>query len=91
MFSIPNNYAYNNMVNRIENLSDILDTVWIIVVTLMIFLAQAGFMMRETGSIKMKYNSDILLKTNLVIAVSSLTFFFVGFGLCNNAKGGLMG
>ena len=48
-------------------------------------------MMKETGSIKMKNNSVILLKTILVIAMSSLTFFIVGFGLCRNAAGGLMG
>ena len=36
--------------------------------------------MKETGSIKMKQNSVILLKTILVVAKSSLTFFVVGFG-----------
>lgn len=47
--------------------------------------------MRETGTIKMKNNSTILLKTSLVISVSSLVFFFVGYGLANNASGGLLG
>ena len=84
-------YAQTLMDNRIDDLSDILDTVWVVVVMIMIILAQAGFMMKETGSIKMKNNSVILLKTNLVIAVSSLTFFIVGFGLCTDAEGGLMG
>lgn len=79
------------MENRIDDLSDILDTVWVVVVVIMIILAQAGFMMKETGSIKMRNNSVILLKTNLVIAISSLTFFIVGFGFCINAEGGLMG
>ena len=79
------------MENRIVDLSEILDTVWVVVVVIMIILAQAGFMMKETGSIKMRNNSVILLKTNLVIAVSSLTFFIVGFGFCVQAEGGLMG
>ena len=48
-------------------------------------------MMKETGSIKMKKNTVILLKTILVIAVSSLTFFVVGFGFSNKANGGLLG
>lgn len=47
--------------------------------------------MKETGSIKMKHNSTILLKTILVVAMSSLTFFIVGFGFSLNAAGGLMG
>ena len=79
------------MVERINNLAEILDTVWVVVVVIMIILAQAGFMMKETGSIKMKHNSVILLKTILVIAMSSLTFFIVGFGFSIKAAGGLMG
>ena len=47
--------------------------------------------MRETGTIKMKNNSTILLKTILVISVSSLVYFFIGYGLSNNANGGLLG
>ena len=47
--------------------------------------------MKETGSIKMKYNSVILLKSILVIATSSLTFFIVGFGFSVKADGGLLG
>ena len=48
-------------------------------------------MMRETGSIKMEKNSTILLKTILVISVSSLCFFFIGYGLSSDAHGGLLG
>jgi ammonium transporter, Amt family len=48
-------------------------------------------MMRETGSIKMEKNSTILLKTILVISVSSLCFFFIGYGLGSDANGGLLG
>lgn len=83
--------AENIISDRIFDLKEILDTVWIIVVMIMIILAQTGFLMKETGSIRMKNNSVILLKTILVIAMSSLTFFIVGFGLCINASGGLMG
>lgn len=64
-----------------ETLADILDTVWVVICGVMIILAQVGFMMKETGSIKMNQNSVILLKTILVVATSSLTFFVVGFGL----------
>jgi|DEB0MinimDraft_12_1074336.scaffolds.fasta_scaffold14667_1 ammonium transporter, Amt family len=70
---------------RVTTLSEILDTVWVVICGVMVFLAQVGFMMKETGSIKMKQNSVILLKTILVIAMSSLTFFTVGFGFSVNA------
>jgi ammonium transporter, Amt family len=48
-------------------------------------------MMRETGSIKMHNNSTILLKTILVISISSLNFFMLGYGLGSEANGGLLG
>ena len=57
----------------------------------MVILAQVGFLMKETGSIKMNHNSLILLKTILVIAMSSLTFFAGGFGFSIKAKGGIIG
>ena len=91
-FSIGgNDLAEYMMTQRIYNLAQILDTVWVVVVVIMIILAQAGFMMKETGSIKMKHNSVILLKTILVVAMSSMTFFIVGFGISMRAAGGLMG
>jgi len=65
--------------------------VWIVFCSVMVIMSQVGYMMKETGTIKMKNNSVILLKTILVISISSLTFFNVGFGLCMNANGGLLG
>jgi len=78
-------------IKRVDTLADILDTVWVVVVVVMVILAQVGFLMKETGSIKMGHNSVILLKTILVIAMSSLTFFAVGFGFSIKAKGGIIG
>jgi ammonium transporter, Amt family len=83
--------AEEAMGQRIDVLADILDTVWVVIVGVMVILAQAGFMMKETGSIKMKMNSVILLKTILVVAMSSLTFFVVGFGFSVKAGGGILG
>ena len=57
----------------------------------MVLLSQIGYMMRETGSIKMTNNSVILLKTILVVSVSSITFFIAGFGFAMDADGGLLG
>ena len=65
--------------------------VWIVFCSVMVIMSQVGYMMKETGTIKMKNNSVILLKTILVISISSLTFFTVGFGLFMNANGGLLG
>ena len=35
------------MLRRVYVLSDILDTVWIVIVAIMIILAQVGFVMKE--------------------------------------------
>jgi Amt family ammonium transporter len=79
------------MASRIDDLQEILDSIWMVVCVVMVILAQVGFMMREIGSLKMENNTIILLKTTMVISFSSLTFFVVGFGLSRNAKGGLFG
>jgi len=79
------------MDSRVQEIGRILDTVWIIIVTISVLLAQVGFIMKETGSIKMVRNTAVLLKTILVIGVSSLTYFIVGFGFSIEAEGGLMG
>ena len=65
--------------------------IWLVICTVMVILSQVGYMMKETGTIKMHSNSVILLKTILVISVSSLTFFFVGYGLGSYVKGGIVG
>jgi len=62
-------------------MEQLLHILWIVFCTVMVILSQVGYMMKETGTIKMKNNSVILLKTILVISISSLTFFVGGFGL----------
>ena len=79
------------ILKRITTFSGILDTVWVVICVSMVLLAQVGFMMKETGSIKIKHNTVLLIKTILVIGVSSLTFFIVGFGLSMRAQGGILG
>ena len=57
----------------------------------MVLLSQVGYLMKEIGSIKTNYNHLVLLKTILVISVSSMTFFIAGYGFSEKAAGGLMG
>jgi Amt family ammonium transporter len=76
---------------RLDNLGTVLDNVWILICSVMVFLAQVGFLMKETGSIRMLRNTAVLLKTILVICTSSLTFFVVGFGFSTEANGGILG
>jgi Amt family ammonium transporter len=68
-----------------------MNTVWMVIVSIMTILAQLGYLMVEIGSIKTQNNSDLLLKNLLVMAISSAVFFLIGFGISTQAEGGLMG
>jgi len=57
----------------------------------MVNLGNVGFMMMEIGSIKTKNNTVLLFKNFIVSAISTITFFVVGFGLSQQAGGGLFG
>lgn len=76
---------------RIENLARILDIVFMVIMSVMILLSQIGYMMVEYGTIKTFNSTDLLIKNTLVMSVSSLTFFFVGYGFAAHAMGGLFG
>lgn len=84
-------FAEVGIEKRIDDLRVILDNVWILICSIMVFLVQVGFLMKETGSIRMIRNSSVLLKTILVMGTSCLTFFLIGFGFSIKAKGGLLG
>jgi len=76
---------------QIDYINSLSLNLWIVFCAVMVIMSQVGYMMKETGTIKMKNNSVILLKTILVISISSLTFFVGGFGLAMEAAGGLFG
>jgi Amt family ammonium transporter len=77
--------------DTMKSLTEILNTVWMVVVSIMTILAQVGYLMVEIGSIKTHNNSDLLLKNILVLCVASVVFFLVGFGFSTEADGGLLG
>ena len=81
----------DHFIDRIDELNTFSLNIWLVICTIMVILSQVGYMMKETGTIKMLSNSVILLKTILVISVSSLTFFFVGYGLGTYVEGGIVG
>ena len=79
------------MLQLFENYRNLLNSLWVVICTIMVLLSNVGYMMKETGSIKMENNNVVLLKTILVVSVSTMTFFFAGFGFSIRANGGLFG
>lgn len=57
-----------------------LDSVWIIIAACLVFFMHAGFALVESGLSRKKNAVMVLLKNVTVVAISSILFFFVGYG-----------
>ena len=72
----------------------ILDSVWVLVSAFLVFFMHAGFALVESGFCRRKNAVMVLLKNVGVVAVSSILFYLVGFGVMfgdGNAFFGLSG
>ncbi len=71
-----------------------LDTVWVLVAGMLVFWMNAGFALVESGLCQSKNTVNILAKNFIVFAVSTLSFWVIGWGLMfgdGNAFVGLKG
>ena len=68
------------------------DTVWVLVATVLVFFMQAGFAMVETGFTRAKNAGNIIMKNLMDFALGALVFWVIGFGLMQGSSlGGLVG
>jgi len=58
-----------------------LDTLWVLIASVLVFFMHAGFALLESGFGRKKNTVNILAKNILNVALASLAFYFVGFGL----------
>ena len=58
-----------------------LDTVWVLLATVLIFWMCAGFAMIEAGFARVKHTVHVLAMNYAVVAIVTLGFWAVGFGL----------
>jgi Amt family ammonium transporter len=63
------------------NVKTIVDSLWIAVCAFLVFLMHAGFALVESGFCRKKNAVMVLLKNVSVVAVASIVFYLVGFGL----------
>src|SRR5258708_9482087 len=66
------------------------DTGWTLLTAFLVFFMNAGFGLIEAGLCRKKNTTMILSKNFVVFAISTLGFYFVGFGLMFS-DGGLLG
>jgi ammonium transporter, Amt family len=58
-----------------------LDTMWVMIAAMLVFFMNAGFCMLETGFCRQKNAVNVLSKNLIVFALSSIAFWFLGWGL----------
>lgn len=71
--------------------SVILDTIWVVLAGLLVFMMNLGFATLESGMCRSKNTVNILSKNFIVFAVSSLGFFLLGWGLMFGDGNGFIG
>lgn len=64
-----------------ENILMLINIVWVMICTFLIFFMQAGFAMLETGFGRKKNAGNIVLKNLLTTAICAIVFFLAGFGI----------
>lgn len=64
-----------------ENVTIGLDALWVMFSAILVLLMQAGFVLLETGSTRMKNAGHIAVKTVFTVGLGSILFWAVGYGL----------
>ena len=75
-------------IARIAEIGSSLDTVWVLLAAMLVFLMQLGFSMVEAGFARSKNTANILMKNLLDFSTGTLLFWMVGFGLMFGASAG---
>ncbi len=68
-----------------------IDTMWVMVAGMLVFFMNAGFCMLETGFCRQKNAVNVLAKNLIVFALSTMAFWFIGFGLMFGTSNGFIG
>lgn len=62
------------------------DTIWVLVCTILVLLMQAGFACLESGLVRAKNSINVAIKNVLDFCVAGMGFWLVGFGLMFGAS-----
>ena len=70
-----------------------IDRLWVLVSAAMIFLMQAGFSLVEAGSVRLKSNSNILIKNLFDACIGAVGWYLLGYGFAygNEDANGFIG
>jgi Amt family ammonium transporter len=67
--------------NPDQNFQVMIDTLWVLITGALVFFMNAGFCMLETGFCRSKNAVNLLAKNLIVFALSTLSYWVIGFGI----------
>jgi ammonium transporter, Amt family len=73
--------AAPDIAQTVGELKVALDTVWVLLTAFLVFFMNLGFALVESGLTRSKNTVNILAKNFIVFAISSLSFYVIGWGL----------
>ena len=73
--------AADTVKEGLSNMRVAIDTVWVLVTAMLVFWMNAGFAMVESGLCRAKNCCNILAKNFIVFALSTISFWVLGWGL----------
>lgn len=68
-----------------------LDTVWMLLAAFLVFFMQAGFALVEAGFVRARNVTNILMKNFFDLALGSIAFWAIGFGVMFGTSNGIFG
>jgi len=77
--------------SAIDGVTVAADTIWTLVTAFLVFFMNAGFALVESGFCRSKNTVNILSKNFIVFAISSISFWVLGWGLMFGNGSGFMG
>ncbi len=79
------------MEEQLTAMQGMIDSVWIVVAACLVFFMHSGFALVESGFCRKKNAVMVLLKNVGVVAIASITFYLVGYGLMFDAGNSFIG
>ncbi len=73
------------------DVTNYLDTLWLLLGTALVFFMQAGFAMVETGFTRAKNAGNIIMKNVMDFACGSVVFWIIGYGIMYGSANGIFG
>lgn len=74
-------FASENTLANPEHLQIVINTMWVVLCSILIFFMQAGFALIESGSVRSKNTVNVLMKNYIDSCVGGIVFWIIGFGL----------